>query len=338
MIMLGGPDDSPDGALHKASEEELAIMLRNPSHEVRKAVRHLRLHMNEDFARQRPLLKQLPFAVCGIFSPPSVMKENFAYADRFIVWIRFCASMGIEPEELRKRVLDDREVMMCFSTPRADGLILIFALSRRCHDAGLYSVFCRKFARDFAVRHGIKHGVQTAYADISRICLIGADRQAYCRLDAAKVNISDYIDTGNPEEALGIKRREDRRDRDERKSAPPEPKMPADPDTDVLDAIRKKLGSRVRARPAGPAADPGKLESVQEELRKHIVDNGIEVTEIVNFRGALKIRASLKGRHAEVNVFPGKQGFTTLFAPLGGTDIALSRILADMVRNFLANM
>lgn len=68
------------------------------------------------------------------------------------------------------------------------------------------------------------------------------------------------------------------------------------------------------------------------------MDNGIEVTEIVNIRGALKIRASLEGRHAEVNVFPGKQGFTTLFAPLGGTDIALSRILADMVRNFLANM
>ncbi len=338
MIMLGRPDGRDAGVLRKTKDEDFARLLRNPPPEVNDIGKYLFIHVADDPGKWRPLLKKLPYALCGIFSPASNRKENFAWADRFFLWIRYCGEMDFDRDDPRLRIIRDREVMMCFSTPGHVGLIVMFALSKRCHDAGLYSVFCRKFAREFARRHRIEKYVNTAYADVTRICPVAGDRGVYYNPDAERVNLSDYVDTGNPEEAFRIKHAEDSLARSAGKNATETPRPPAEPEGDILDAIRKKLGSRVRPRPSGAAAAPGKTAGIAEELRKEIGDAGMEVTGIENIRGTLKIRAALGTKRAEVNVFPGKKGFTALFAPLSGTDPELSRILADMVRNFLAGM
>ena len=338
MIMLGTPDGRDAGVLRKTKDEDFFRLLKNPPPDINDIGKYLFIHVADEPGKWRPLMKKLPYALCGIFSPAANRKENFAWADRFFLWIRYCGEMDFDKDDPRRRIIRDREVLMCFSTPRPVGLIVMFALSKRCHDAGLYSVFCRKFASEFARRHRIEKYVNTAYADVTRICPVAGDRGMYYNPEAARVNISDYVDTGNPEEALRIKRREDDRAKEERKHNQKVPKPPADPEGDILDAIRKKLGSRVRARPSGAAADPGKTARIAEELTKELGDAGMEVTGIENIRGTLKIRATLGTKSAEVNVFPGKKGFTALFAPLSGTDTELSRILADMVQNFLANM
>ena len=338
MIMLGTPDGRDAGVLRKTKDEDFFRLLKNPPPEINDIGKYLFIHVADEPSKWRPLLKKLPYALCGIFSPAANRKENFAWADRFFLWIRYCGEMDFDRDNPRLRIIRDKEVLMCFSTPRPVGLIVMFALSRRCHDAGLYSVFCRKFAREFARRHRIEKYVNTAYADVTRICPVAGDRGMYYNPEALRVNISDYVDTGNPEEALRIKRREDDCAREARKQAAKALKPPADPEGDILAAIKKKLGTRVREHPAGAAAEPGRIDQIAQGLRQEICHAGIEVAGIENIRGTLKIRAKLGTKSAEVNVFPGKKGFTALFAPLSGTDPELSRILADMVQNFLANM
>ncbi len=338
MIMLGNPDEPDAGVLRKAKDENLVSLLRNPPSEMLETGKLLSSHLNGDARKGRNHLKKLPYALCGIFSPAVKRKENFSWADRFFLWIRDCSEKDSKKDDTRMRITRDREVMMCFAAPGHAGLIVMFALSKRCHDAGLYSLFCRKFAREFARRHGLENRVSTAYADVTRECPVGCDRNVYYNPNAAKVDISGYADTGNPDKTLRIRHAKDSLGMSERKAASKAPQPPADPDADIMDAIRKKLGSRVRPRSSGTAKELSNSENIAGKLRKQIVDAGVEVTGIENIRGTLKIRARLGMKRAEVNVFPGRDGFTVLFAPLSGTDRNLGRSIAGMVRNFLADM
>lgn len=346
MITIGSLNER-SGALRKAGEQELLGMLRTPSDETMSVVRDLRIHMWDGPDGCRLLLKQLPYVLCGIFSPLEMKRENFAYADRLFVWIRYCPSMGDEPEKVRDRITASKEVQMCFSTPKGDGLMVMFALSERCYNAGLYSAFCRKFSQTFAIRNRLLDAVDPAFSDVTRRCFIGSDRQAYYNPNAEKLRISDYIDTANPYEALWLKRHADEYAKTARKPDPPEPKASGEPDSAVFDAIREKLcpeaaaKAKARAKPKdheGKPQDPGRMDRIADELRKDITDAGIDVTGIFRIRGGRKIRAQIDGKHAEVNLFEENEKCAVLFSPLSGADPEFSRILADMVRNFLENM
>lgn len=338
MIMLGSNFQAPADQLQKVQEEYLFSMLRHPRTELASLVQSLRVVSHVDQSRYEQLKKKLPYAVCGIFNPRCRRKENFAYTERFIIEIGHLAAKGLSLADVRQQVNADRDVMLSFASPGRDGLKVMFALRERCYDAGLYSIFYVKFAHEFARRHSIEGAVDSLGSDVMQACFVSPDEEAYFNPDAEKVSLSDYVDTANPEDVFRIKHEDEEYAKAVKKAAPPEPKAPSDPDSEILDAIRKKLSPAAKARRAKPASDPKKLERIEVELRKDIEETGIEVTDIVGLPQARKIQARLGAKTAEVSIFQGKDSFTVVFSPCSGTDSELNRLLADMVRNFLSNM
>ena len=118
MIMLGTPDGRDAGVLRKTKDEDFFRLLKNPPPEINDIGKYLFIHVADEPSKWRPLLKKLPYALCGIFSPAANRKENFAWADRFFLWIRYCGEMDFDRDNPRLRIIRDKEVLMCFSTPR----------------------------------------------------------------------------------------------------------------------------------------------------------------------------------------------------------------------------
>ena len=80
---------------------------------------------------------------------------------------------------------------------------------------------------------------------------------------------------------------------------------------------------------------PEQLNEIVDNLKSFIEKTGIIVTEIINIQYAKKIRAQLGQKHAEVNLFYGKRGFSVVISPRQGTHDELNEALADLVHQFV---
>lgn len=338
MLMAGLNITSAVEELRKVNEEYLYRSLVNPKPEIEARIRQLRILYRIDSKSYGMQKRQLPYFVCGIFSPAYRKKENFGYTENFIIDIDKLQSKGLALDDVRRRVQADKRVMLCFTSPSEDGLKVMFRLKEKCYDAGLYSVFYKKFAHDFSQQYQLEQVVDTCTSDVSRACFISMDAQAYYNSDAEPVDMQKYADEGLPLEMFATIKQQ-RQDEKEAKDAARHDEEHRDLDKDTLDAIRQKLNPKSVAKQKSGLADscvPEQLNDIIADLRKFIEDYGIMVTEVINIQYAKKIRARLNQRAAEVNLFYGKRGYSVVVSPRCGTDKELNLIVADIIRLYLA--
>ena len=79
--------------------------------------------------------------------------ENFAYTTYFVVDIDHVSEKGISMENMRRKIEADERVLISFLSPGEDGLKVMFKLKERCYDAGIFSLFYKKFLYDFSRQH-----------------------------------------------------------------------------------------------------------------------------------------------------------------------------------------
>ncbi len=338
MLMAGNNITSAVEELRKVNEEYLYHSLINPKPEIEARIRQLRILYRIDLKSYGMQKRQLPYFVCGIFSPAYRKKENFGYTENFIIDIDKLHSKGLALEDVRRRVQADKRVMLCFSSPSEDGLKVMFRLKEKCYDAGVYSVFYKQFVHDFSVQHQLEQVVDTCTSDVSRACFISMDAAAYYNADAEPVDLQRYADESMPMEMFATIKQQ-REDEKEAQAAAKHVEEHNDLDKETLDAIRAKLNPKSAAKKKSGLADscvPEQLNDIIADLRRFIEEYGITVTEVINIQYAKKIRARLNQRMAEVNLFYGKRGYSVVISPRCGTDNDLNLIVSDIIRLYLA--
>ena len=116
MLMAGTNITASDDTLQKISEEYLYKSIRHPKPHLQSEIRQLRIVYSLDAKQYSVLKKNLPYFVCGVFSPPFRRTENFAYIDRFVLDIDDIQAKGLDLNELKDRIKTDGRVLMCFSS------------------------------------------------------------------------------------------------------------------------------------------------------------------------------------------------------------------------------
>jgi len=341
MIMFGANIQTAADQLRKVQEDYLYHSLRNPKPNIEAKIRQLRALYRIDTKRYGMVKRSLPYVVCGIFNPPFRRRENFGYIENFIIDIDHIAAKELAIDEVRKRIEADSRVLLCFTSPSEDGLKVMFRLQERCHDYALFSVFYKEFLRQFSEQYQLQQVADKSTSDVTRACFVSIDPNAYYNMLCDPVDLKKYVDTDNPLEALELKRQQEGTDPQQ----PQEQKQgengerPKDPDADVMDQIRQKLNPKAKTAKAKPSAFvPQQLVEIMGDLKKHIEETGLVVSEIISIQYGKKIRIKMGLKEAEINVFYGRRGFSVVISPRCGTNSELNALSAELIQNFFDTM
>ena len=342
MISFGKNIISSADQLQKISVESFYRALRTPKPETVAQIRQLRIVRMVDAKSYGTLKRQLPYVVCGIFNPPFRRGENFAYIEYFILDIDKVTEKGLSVATLRTEIQKDPQVHLCFVSPSEDGLKIMFRLSERCYDKGLFSVFYKKFSQQFAQKYNIEQVIDSVTSDVTRACFVSIDPEAYYNPDSECVSLSAYVDVGNMLEFFDLKHRQDaeiKQARQVRAAKQPisEPANKPDVDADVIANIKAILNpdaaQRVVAKP--PVYVPEQLNDIMDDLKQFVENTGLVITDVVNIQYGKKIQVRSQMRHAEVNLYYGRKGYSVVRSTRTGTDPELNGMVADLVTQFI---
>lgn len=338
MFSVGSNVRNNSESLKKVTPEYLFNALRSPKPEFLSRIRQLRIVRQINESQYVQLKQQLPYFVCASFNPPFRNTKNFAFTEYFIMDIDHICEKGLILDDLRRKIESDSRTMMCFLSPGEDGLKVIMKLKDRCYDAGVYSVFYKKFVYEFSLQYDLQQVLDIRTSDVTRACFMSVDSSAYYNPDAEPVDMAEIIDMEDSSVLLMQKKEVEESmsaltDIADSSSNAVEIR---EPDDDAMERIRGLLNMKTKkVSVESPVFVPAILDTIQGELSNYVMDIGFMVSDIINIQYGKKIRAKLGLKNAEINLFYGKRGFSVVVSPKTGTDGTLNVLLADTVRAFI---
>lgn len=338
MFSVGSNVRNNSEPLKKVTPEYLFNALRSPKPEFLSRIRQLRIVRQINESQYVQLKQQLPYFVCASFNPPFRNTKNFAFTEYFIMDIDHICEKGLILDDLRRKIESDSRTMMCFLSPGEGGLKVIMKIKDRCYDAGVYSVFYKKFVYEFSLQYDLQQVLDIRTSDVTRACFMSVDSSAYYNPDAEPVDMAEIIDMEDSSVLLRQKKEVEESmsaltDIADSSSNAVEIR---EPDDDAMERIRGLLNMKTKkVSVERPVFVPAILDTIQGELNDYVSDIGFMISEIINIQYGKKIRAKLGLKMAEVNLFYGKRGFSVVVSPKTGTDGTLNILLADTIRAFI---
>lgn len=341
MISLGRNITTPGDPLAKVPVEKIYHAILQPKEATASLIRQLRVVRSLNPKQYSQLKKQLPYLVCGMFNPAVRRIENFAYTEYFILDIDHISDKRLSLSDLKQAISQDARVVLCFASPSEDGLKVLFRLTERCHDAGVFTLFYKLFARQFSQQYGIEQVIDLKTSDVSRACFVSMDPQAYYNPDAKRVDLNSIVNTSDSANFFELQN-DLRVESKQQKSSRPkleQTQSPALTKPDVGDDVMANIRAILTptARPQAekvPAFVPQQLEDVMAELTQFITATGVDVTEIASIHYGKKIRTKAGMRMGETNVFYGRKGFSVVMSPRTGTHPEFNQAVADLIKTF----
>ncbi len=341
MMMLGTNIQSTADPLRKIQVEDLFRSLTMPQPALNSLIRQLRIAYQINPKQYSFLKRSLPYVVCGSFNPPYRRTENFGFVEQFIIDIDHLSTKGITPSNLQQRLKNDKRIALCFTSPSEDGLKLLFRLSERCYDAGMYSIFYKEFLRKFSLQYHLEQVVDSRTSDVTRACFLSVDTNAWMNKKSELVCMKEYIDFDNPLIVSDIKAEHTQAEKDDKQQKllqvqKDTPKNNPDPDRETMERIKQQLNLRKKPSVEKTTAFiPEQLKEIIDELKSYIEKTGIVVTEIINIQYAKKIRMRMGMKEGEINLFFGKRGFSVVQSPRCGTNAEFNELCAELIQSYV---
>ncbi len=338
MIYAGKQITSSSDLLAKINIDYLYNSLRNPKPNIVSQINLLHTVKNIDAKQYSNLKRQLPYIVCAAFNPAFRRTENFAYTEYFIVDLDHLSEKDIDIISARKRIEADERVLLSFISPSKDGLKIMFRLSERCYDAGIYSVFYKKFVHQFAIDMGLEQVVDARTCDVCRACFVSIDANAYYNPNAITINLDSYINQDNSKDLFDIKRTitKDTKEIIKAENADSAKSKTIDPDNDTMLRIKQILTPNSKTPP--PQSNifiPEQINEILTDLKIFIEDTGVQIYETVGIQYGKKLRFKLGVKLSEINLFYGKRGFSIVISPRSGTNEELNKTMHALIMHYI---
>lgn len=336
MISCGNNIRSIEENLQKVRVDYLYQCIRVPRTDVAEKIARLRIIKELDAKMYATQKRELPFFVCGMFTPAFRRKENFAYTEYFVLDIDHVQEKGHDLGELKQRLVSDSRVVLCFISPGQDGLKLMFKLKSRCYDAGIYSIFYKLFASMFSKQYNLQQVIDDRTCDVSRACFMSIDPDVYYNPVAELVDWEQIVNEQNPMALFeNVKQVEEDQQQLGKESAKDE-LVSNEPGAETMQRIKSLLNpTRAKKEKIKEYFVPGILNDIIGDLKRYIEETGAIVTEIRDISYGKKIGVQVGLKFAEINLFYGKRGFNVVKSPKQGTSEELNAVVAELVTAFI---
>src|SRR5690625_4152201 len=156
MLTFGMAIHRSNDPLQKVKIETVAKKIKMPKPEFVSRINQLRKIRMIDEKQYKRLKISLPYFCCGIFNPGFRRKENFAAINFFTIDLDHFSEKHLSKENITKKLMQEKQVRLLFTSPGGDGLKAVFQLKEACTDAGQFSHFYKAFSRDLAKRYGLE--------------------------------------------------------------------------------------------------------------------------------------------------------------------------------------
>ncbi|MDR3129378.1 MAG: virulence protein E [Tannerellaceae bacterium] len=321
--------------LQNISLEKLVSLLKNPVPEISLLIRRMQVIRLIDQKQYTVTLQRLPYMVCGIFQPPYRSVENFGYIQFFMVDINHIAEKQLSIDVIRRQMIQDPRVWVCFTSPDEDSLNVLFCLKDKCYDAGQYSLFYRSFVRSLSTQYLLDQVVDNYCADVTKICFLSEDIDVYYNPKAELIEINSFVNFENSLETHELKSLIDK----ETKELYPQKKNTLSvPDDIAIAFIKERLRPKSSTRPQIPTYVPQEVEQLLEKLVDYIKEAGIEVSEVIDIQYGKKLKFRLGVKQAEINLFWGKRGFSAVKSPRKGTSPEFNDLMQQYISSFIGGL
>lgn len=336
MISCGNNIRSTEENLQKVRVDYLYQCIRVPRTDVAEKIARLRIIKELDAKMYATQKRELPFFVCGMFTPAFRRKENFAYTEYFVLDIDHVQEKGYDLGELKQRLVSDSRVVLCFISPGQDGLKLMFKLKSRCYDAGIYSIFYKLFASMFSKQYNLQQVIDDRTCDVSRACFMSIDPDVYYNPVAELVDWEQIVNEQNSMALFeNVKQVEEEQHQLGKESAKDE-LVSNEPGAETMQRIKSLLNpARAKKEKIKEYFVPGILNDIIGDLKRYIEETGAIVTEIRDISYGKKIGVQVGLKFAEINLFYGKRGFNVVKSPKQGTSEELNAVVAELVTAFI---
>ena len=211
----------------------------------------------------------------------------------------------------------------------------MFRLKERCYDAGIFTMFYRKFVHQFALQHNLEQVVDTRTCDVTRACFLSYDPMAYYQPTSVPIDLKDYIEHNDIDNIFSTDYALQKENTQNTQSHIETNKNPsADPEQDTLDQIKLILKKQKSLIPQKKEIlhVPDILNELIPDIQQMLENTGIEVTDIRDIQYGKKIQAKLGLRTCEVNLFYGKKGFSVVQSPKRGCSPELNEVVAELLK------
>ncbi|MBQ9821992.1 MAG: virulence protein E [Muribaculaceae bacterium] len=336
MISVGKNITSSGDMLQHCELKDVYRALTSPKPAIQSLVTQLRTISMIDDKRYQQLKRTLPYLVCAKFNPDYRKKDNFAYCDCFVIDLDHLMVAGLDINEVKHRIAQDDRVALCFVSPGGDGLKVLFRLSERCYDAGIYTIFYKAFVRKWAVQHHLDRVVDACTCDVSRACFMSVDTAAYYNEQATPVDWRAIVDTEDASAVRELQHTIKTYEKADKVLQGPKPAVEHDPDSEVMARIKAQLSDQKKqAKPAQVVFVPQRLDEVMDSVRQLIESMGVDLVTVRDIQYGKKLVMRSDLREAELNVFYGRKGFSVIESPRHGTSRELNSLMGELVRNHL---
>jgi len=304
--------------------------VKSTKSELQNAIRQLRLVKNIDEKRYQVLKRDLPYAGTGIFYPQIRKTENFAWASHFMVDIDHLSLKETTPESLKEKLQSDSRILLMFVSPGNDGLKILFGLKEKIYDAAKYTLFYKAFIAGFSKQYNLQQVADTRTSDVTRACFISHDPQAFYNPTADTIDIGIYVQFDNFLEIKQLKT--DLRESETEAGSEIQAKQAKQIiEDDALAKIKATLNPALAEKRKKQIFVPDEAEKMVEIIVSVLAEKQIVTLEVISIHYGKKFKFALGQRQAEINLFYGKKGYTTVITPRNGTNADLNQICWQLV-------
>ena len=311
---------------------ELFDLIRQPDQSLIEITSRLMAVKKLDKAVYKHQKTRLPYFIGATFADNLRNSKNFIEINWAIVDIDNCFNTIERELELKSMLKKDNRLALMFTSPSNEGLKLVFKLDKSITDSSLYTNFYKAFTAELARNYKLEKYIDFKTSDVTRVCFLNADADAYLNENAQSISWANYIskfDLINNRVEPEVK---------ESVQLPDSQAIDDDVYTDILKILNPKTPKKREKMIFVPEA----LNSIEQPVTRYAAKLGIPVSTIKDINYGKKF-TFVKGNHfAEINVFYGKNGFTIVISPKRGHHQQLSEaakkvietvVFDDLVRN-----
>lgn len=328
MLLAGKHVTSSSEVLQPVSVERIYRGLVEPKSTLTDLVLQLRTLKTVDPNAYRKAKTMLPYFVCSQFGPPVRRKENFAYAEYFILDMDKLHKNELSVGQLKDRLKADPRIVLLFVSPGNDGLKALFRANERIYDSGIFSLFYRRFAASFARQYELESVLDMVTNDVSRCCFMSIDLEAYYNSDADLIIVQDYLQ----QEPSGINL--------DLRPVPVDLKEKAELGGGILQEIKSRLNPELAKwkHKEKEYIQPKELEEALVVLEVKLNKLGFKLESTKPISYGRQIRISAAPYWAEINLFYGKNGFKAIRTTKTGSNKELAEMGEQAIGLYLSTL
>lgn len=337
MIRLGKNITAAGDQLYDVALDKVYKALINANGEVASMQRRLQAIRAMDPAQYRKLKVSLPYVVCAQFHPKIRRKENFLFADRFLIDIDHISEHGLDLGVLRDTFSKDPRVELMFASPSGDGLKILFRIEPRISDPAYYVLFYKAFCLSLENTYKLGAALDHKTFDVSRCCFVSFDPEAYYNPEAEPIDPTSFVSKESMFELDAIEKEAkkiqqshlaEKKELIQDQFSATTQELP----DGVLSFIKEKTGEKVRKAHGKIYEQPEQLEEIMGQLQQFVSEINGAIESVKPIAYGRQVRINSGKIWAEINIFFGKRGVSVVPTTKTGSHREFGKSVSEFLK------